>query len=235
MAPFGAPLPGSLRTGLPEAARTLLRRAILSEHSGRIAVVSSFGAESALLLALVAEVDPGTPVLFLQTGMHFPETLAYRQTLAAHFGLRDVREVMPDPSGLARTDPDGMLHRYVPDDCCEVRKVAPLAQALRPFAAWITGRKRHQSGSRAALPTIEHVDGQVKINPLADWTARDIATELRNRAVPPHPLVARGFASIGCAPCTRAVAVGEDARAGRWSGLAKTECGIHRPAAPAYA
>lgn len=209
----------------------LLRQAIACDHAGRIAVVSSFGAESALLLALVADIDPAVPVLFLDTGKHFAQTLAYRDRLAAHLGLSDVRSIAPAAAAVLQRDPQGDLHAQNADACCALRKVEPLHNALAPFEAWITGRKRYQSSGRAALPLREEVDGKVKFNPLADWTAEDIAAEVARRALPLHPLVAQGYASIGCATCTRAVQQGEDVRAGRWAGLEKTECGIHnRPA-----
>jgi phosphoadenosine phosphosulfate reductase len=195
--------------------------------------VSSFSAESAVLLALVAEIDPAVPVLFLDTGKHFAATLAYRNALAAWLGLRDVRDITPAPAALLRSDPDGMLHATYPDACCILRKAAPLEAALAPFAVWVTGRKRHQTSARTGLAFVEQVDGRTKLNPLADWTAADIAAEFHRRGLPAHPLVAQGFSSIGCAPCTRAARDGEDVRAGRWAGRAKTECGIHhaRPAA----
>jgi phosphoadenosine phosphosulfate reductase len=209
---------------------TLLRRAIMGEFAGRLAVVSSFGADSAMLLALVAEIDPGVPVLFLDTAMHFPETLAYRDELTARLGLTDVRSVAPDAREVAYRDPRGDLHLFVPDDCCALRKVAPLQRALAPFAAWASGRRRDQAATRRGLAFVETVDGRRKFNPLADWPAERVAAELARRNLPRHPLVARGYPSIGCAPCTRPVRPGEDARAGRWAGHAKTECGIHRPA-----
>ena len=224
------PVPDFPLASVEDAGVALLRRAITREFAGRFAVVSSFGADSAMLLALVAEIDPGVPVLFLDTGKHFPETLAYRDDLVARLGLTDIRAIGPDPAQLAARDPLGDLHRYIPDDCCAIRKVAPLRHALAPFAAWATGRRRQQAATRAALPFVETVDGRRKYNPLADWSAERIAAELARRDLPRHPLVARGFLSIGCAPCTRAVRPGEDARAGRWAGHAKTECGIHRPA-----
>ncbi len=209
----------------------LLRTAILQTHPGRIAVVSSFGAESALLLAIVADIDPYVPVLFLQTGKHFSETLAYRKLLAQHLGLRDVRDITPDAVELEKADPDGTLHRFIPDDCCAVRKVAPLERALASFDAWATGRKRHQSPTRQGLALVEHADGRVKYNPLAAWSAGEIAAELRRRELPLHPLLADGYRSIGCAPCSRPVGAGQDPRAGRWPASPKTECGIHRPVA----
>jgi phosphoadenosine phosphosulfate reductase len=208
----------------------LLRHAITGTFAGRLAVVSSFGADSALLLALVAEIDRRVPVLFLDTGMHFPQTLAYRDALVGRLGLTDVRAVVPDAREVAARDPQGDLHRFIPDDCCALRKVAPLGRALGPFAAWATGRRRDQAATRAALPFVERDGGRIKFNPLADWPAARVAAELARRNLPRHALTARGYPSIGCAPCTRAVQAGEDARAGRWAGHAKTECGIHRPA-----
>jgi phosphoadenosine phosphosulfate reductase len=208
----------------PEA---VLADALTREFPGSIAIVSSFGAESALLLALAAAVDRDVPVIFLDTGAHFPETLAYRDALVGALGLRDVRTVRPDAAALAAHDPDGTLSRHDPDRCCALRKVAPLAQALRPFAAWVTGRKRHQTRQRHALPIVETAEPRLKLNPLTAWSAARVADEFARRGLPRHPLVAAGYPSIGCAPCTRPAAPGAGARDGRWPGRAKTECGIH--------
>ncbi len=197
----------------------------IEAYRGRIAVLSSFGAEAALLLAMVADIDRTTPVLFLQTGRHFAQTLAYRQTLTALLGLTDVRDIAPADADSA--DPSGELWYYDPDACCTLRKVRPLAGALQGFEAWITGRKRHQASTRATLPHVELGAGRTRINPLLDWTDADIDAEFARRGLPRHPLVAEGYASIGCAPCTRPVADGEAARAGRWAHAVKTECGIH--------
>lgn len=205
-----------------------LRRS-LDGFKGRVAVVSSFGAESAVLLALVADIDRSVPVLFLETGQHAPETLDYRQRLTATLGLLDVRDVRPSSPALAARDPDGTLHAFDPDACCALRKVEPLGQALQPFAAWITGRKQAQAATRAAMPVVETVGGRTKVNPLAHWNAAMIEAEFVRRALPRHPLTARGFASIGCAPCTRPIQPGADPRSGRWAATGKTECGIHRP------
>lgn len=221
-------------TSAEDAGVALMHAAITGEYAGRFAVVSSFGADSAMLLALVAEIDRHTPVLFLETGMHFPATLAYRDTLAARLGLTDIRDIRPDPVELARIDPDNELHQWVPDDCCHVRKVAPLERALSGFDAWATGRRRQQSRTRAALPFSEESEGRVKFNPLADWSAERITGELLRRDLPRHPLTGLGFLSIGCAPCTRAVRPGEDPRAGRWAGQGKVECGIHGPGASVF-
>jgi phosphoadenosine phosphosulfate reductase len=208
----------------------LLEAALTRVFPGRVAVVSSFGAESTVLLALTAEIDPSVPVLFLDTLRHFPETLAYRDALIRRLGLRDVRTLRPEPVALERIDPDATLAGSDPDACCAVRKVAPLATALDGFDAWVSGRKRYQHEGRRTLPSVEQVDGRVKINPLAGWTRDQVAAEHLRRGLPSHPLASRGFRSIGCAPCTRAVTEDEDERAGRWAGFAKTECGIHRTA-----
>jgi phosphoadenosine phosphosulfate reductase len=205
----------------------ILRHGISHAFKGKIAVVSSFGAESAVLLAMVANIDKATPVLFIDSGQHFPETLEYRQRLAERLGLSDVRDIAPTATDLAYSDPGGELWYYDSDACCGLRKVMPLAGALKPFDAWVTGRKRHQSSTRAALPFFELADGKVKLNPLADWSAEQIEAEMVRLDLPRHPLVHRGYRSIGCAPCTRPVHDGEDSRAGRWAGKGKAECGIH--------
>ena len=208
----------------------LVRAVLASPFGRRIALVSSFGAESAVLLDMVASVDPGATVVFLDTGMLFPETLAYQRMLCEHLGLQDVRHARPDPRALARHDAAGDLHRHDADLCCHVRKTEPLEQVLSGFVGWITGRKRFQGGARAALPLIESepTTGRIKINPLANWSLEDIRHYRRLRQLPLHPLVPKGFASLGCQPCTSPTAPGEEPRAGRWRGLDKLECGIHR-------
>ena len=200
----------------------------LDIYGARIAVVSSFGAESAVLLHLVADIDPSTPVIFLETGKHFPETLMYRDRLISRLGLKDVRSVQPDPADLEADDPGGRLWSQNPDQCCHIRKVLPLERELDGFDAWFTGRKRFQSGTRAQLPSYEREGRHIKINPLADWTSEDVDRIFAEQNLPRHPLVAEGYTSIGCLPCTRRPAEGEDPRAGRWSGQDKTECGIHK-------
>lgn len=194
---------------------------------GRTALVTSFGAESAVLLHLVAGIDPTLPVVFVDTLRLFPETLAYRDDLVARLGLADVRTVSPSLADEERLDPLGALFATHPDACCHFRKVEPLARALEPFDAWISGRKRFQAATRNVLPTFEADGPRLKLNPLADWSASDLVSYLRSHRLPPHPLVARGYPSIGCTPCTTPVAEGEDPRAGRWRGQGKTECGIH--------
>jgi phosphoadenosine phosphosulfate reductase len=205
----------------------LLRPLIEQEFPGRIVVLSSFGAESALLLHMVAEIDRATPVIFIDTGKLFGETLRYRDALVKRLGLGDLRIIGPDPAEVTRRDPTGTLWHSDADACCALRKVEPLEHALQGFVAVISGRKRYQGGSRAALPTIEFAERRVQIDPLAGYTRERIEREFKLRDLPPHPLEADGFLSIGCMPCTDRVAPDEDRRAGRWRGLDKTECGIH--------
>jgi phosphoadenosine phosphosulfate reductase len=197
----------------------------------RTALVSSFGAESVVLLHMAAQVDDALPVIFLDTGKHFPETLAYRHELVQRLGLKDVRSAYPDRLALMRHDRDGRLFAHDPDMCCDIRKTEPLAEELNGFAAWITGRKRFQGGLRTQLEAIEPESGtdRLKLNPLASWSSERIEAYRVAHDLPAHPLVARGYRSIGCAACTRPTREGEDARAGRWSGIDKTECGIHLP------
>ena len=205
----------------------LLRLAIKDLFPGRIGLVSSFGADSAVLLHMVASIDTATPVIFVDTGHLFPETIAYRAELTALLGLTDVRSIEPSADDLAALDPEGFLWSSDPDRCCDIRKVAPLAQAIEGYDAWITGRKRFQSGTRAALPLFEAEGDRVKINPLAGWDASELLAYLDRHDLPRHRLVAKNYPSIGCIPCTSPVRPGEDARAGRWRGRGKTECGIH--------
>jgi phosphoadenosine phosphosulfate reductase len=214
--------------GLDGAA--LLRPMLEAEFRGRLAVVSSFGAESAVILAHIAEIDPRTPVLFLDTGKLFGETLRYRDRLIARLRLEDVRTIVPNRQRLEAADPSGMLWLSDPDRCCAMRKVEPLARALGGFAAWVSGRKRYHGGARAELPAFEADEqGRIKVNPLAGWSRDRIAQEFAVRDLPRHPLEAEGYLSIGCFTCTDRVQPGEDPRAGRWRNFNKTECGIHLP------
>ena len=193
----------------------------------RLAVVSSFGTESAALLKVMADVDPAIPVVFLDTGWLFEETLAYRDTLIGTLGLRDVRSIQPLEQALSREDPDRELWFSDPDACCRIRKVEPLARALAPFNAWINGRKRFQGGARAVIPVVEDDGARLKFNPFANVSREEIAAIYKLANLPPHPLVRTGYLSVGCMPCTSRTSPDEDTRAGRWRGKAKTECGIH--------
>jgi phosphoadenosine phosphosulfate reductase len=195
---------------------------------GELALVSSFGAESVVLLHLVSVIAPGTPVLFIDTQMLFPETLAYQQEIAAKLPLTDIRTIRATEAEVRFDDPDGTLHQFSTDACCALRKTVPLERALQGFGGWITGRKRFQAGTRAALDFFENEgDLRLKVNPLAHWGRDDLEDYMVNNRLPRHPLVAQGYPSIGCAPCTSPVKPGEDPRAGRWRGQAKVECGIH--------
>ena len=211
-----------------------LLRAMLRQLSGRVAAVSSFGTESAVLLHLVAAIDPSVPVVFVDTQKMFDETLTYRDELVVRLGLTDLRVQRPDPVTLAARDAPGLRWSFDPDGCCAIRKVEPLRRALAPFDAWLSGRKGFQAATRTALPTFELDEGKLKINPLATWDKARLEAYSRTHNLPRHPLEAAGFASVGCVPCTTKVAAGEDARAGRWRGWDKTECGIHAPADPVH-
>ena len=213
--------------------KEILRHAIKEEFPGRIALVSSFGAESAALLHLVSEIDRTLPVIFLDTGKHFAQTLSYRKKLAKRLGLANVRDIAPDADELLQQDPRGDLWKRDADACCTLRKVEPLAGALSAYDAWITGRKQFHGGGRVSLPAFEANATHFKVNPLVRWTKDDLEAYTRAQELPPHPLVAQGYPSIGCWPCTHPVAAGDDVRAGRWRGSAKTECGIHERLQPA--
>jgi phosphoadenosine phosphosulfate reductase len=200
---------------------------VLRDFAGRTAVVSSFGAESAVLLHMVAETDRSTPVIFLDTGKHFWETLSYRAKLIDRLGLQDVRIITPEPADLAAHDPDGTLHARNADQCCHVRKTLPLARALQGFDVTVSGRKRYHGAARATLDFLSIADGRLKVEPLAGFSALDIQAYMKAHDLPPHPLTEIGYFSIGCEPCTQAGGSTADPRAGRWAGTTKTECGIH--------
>jgi len=205
----------------------VLELALKESFAGRAAVVSSFGAESAVLLHLVAQIEPTTPILFLNTGKLFGETLRYRDRLQDVLGLTDIRSLGPHPIERLERDREGTLWSRNPDGCCDLRKVVPVRRALEAFAASITGRKRFQTAARAEMQTVEHFEGRFRFNPLADWSLADIEAYFAAHDLPRHPLVDDGYPSIGCLPCTRRVQVGGAYRDGRWAGLEKDECGIH--------
>jgi phosphoadenosine phosphosulfate reductase len=222
--PAADDLDRALRHAAPAEVIAAALRTVGREH---LAVVSSFGTESAALLQVMAGVDPAIPVIFLDTGWLFEETLAYRDTLVATLGLRDVRSIKPLEATLSREDPDRELWFSDADACCRIRKVEPLKQALAPFRAWINGRKRFQGGLRAVIPVVEQDGMRLKFNPFANVSREEIESTYRLAKLPPHPLVASGYRSVGCMPCTGRTSPDEDARAGRWRGRPKTECGIH--------
>jgi len=209
-------------------ATAVLERALDDPQVGRIALVSSFGAESVVLLHMLSIIAPGTPVLFLETEMLFAETLAYQSSVTEKLDLTDVRLIRAEREQTFLRDPDGVLHKSDPDACCALRKTEPLQNALIDFDSWITGRKRFQGARRTDLDFFEsEADLRLKVNPLVHWTRDDVQDYMINNRLPRHPLVAKGYPSIGCAPCTTPVAEGEDPRAGRWRDKPKDECGIH--------
>ena len=207
--------------------RELIKAVLDSDHCGRVLVTTSFGAESAVLLDMVAQVERATPVLFVDTGRLFPETLVYRDHLVAHLGLSDVRTVSPSQALVANEDPDGRLFESDPDACCHVRKVMPYALAVSDFDILISGRKRHHGDARRGLQTVERAGHHIKVNPLAHLTSADIEAAFEMRKLPRHPLGGEGYTSIGCAPCTHKACPAKGVRAGRWAGRDKSECGIH--------
>ncbi|MBV9627515.1 MAG: phosphoadenylyl-sulfate reductase [Xanthobacteraceae bacterium] len=236
--PRPTPPPRAAQLGLPDAASLnrlladadplqIMRTAHEVIGCNRLAVVSSFGIESAALLKLVADVDPALPVVLLDTGWLFPETLAHRDAVVAKLGLTDVRSIMPDAHKLQQRDPYADLWSTNPDACCALRKIEPLADALTPFTAWVNGRKRYHGGDRTHIPVVEQDGVRLKFNPLARISSADVVAIAKNANLPPHPLTLSKFTSVGCIPCTRRTRPGESVRAGRWSGTGKTECGIH--------
>jgi phosphoadenosine phosphosulfate reductase len=210
------------------SATAVLERALHDPEVGQLALVSSFGAESVVLLHLVSVIAPHTPVIFIDTQMLFKETLDYQRELADKLNLTDIRLIRADRRDTEFEDPDGTLHQFDTDACCNLRKIAPLERALKGFDGWITGRKRFQGSTRAAIDFFENEgDKRLKVNPLAHWGRDDLEEYMVNNRLPRHPLVVQGYPSIGCEPCTSKVKPGEDPRAGRWRGTAKDECGIH--------
>src|SRR5437764_13039922 len=222
--PAAAELDRARRNATPKEVIATALKVVGRDH---LALVSSFGTESAALLKVMADVDPAIPVIFLDTGWLFDETLRYRDTLIATLGLRDVRSIKPLEETLSREDPDRELWFSNPDACCRIRKVEPLARALKPFRAWINGRKRFQGGLRAEIPVVEQDGARLKFNPFANVSREEIEAIYARANLPPHPLAASGYLSVGCMPCTSRASADEDARAGRWRGRPKTECGIH--------
>ena len=221
--------------------QALLKVMIENEFQGRIAGVSSFGAESAVLLHMISQIDPTVPVIFLNTGKLFGETLRYRDRLQEKLGLADLRAIGPHPDDLKAEDPQGGLWNANPDQCCHIRKVLPLERALKGIDMSITGRKRFQTSARSAMHKIEEeairgtgkpgsaTGTRFKLNPLADWGQEELDAYLDEHRLPRHPLVKDGYLSIGCMPCTERVPEGGSYRDGRWAGRDKDECGIHLP------
>lgn len=207
---------------------SLLEKALNEKAFGKVAAVSSFGSESSVLLHLISRINKDAPVMFIDTRMLFRETLEYKIALTRHLGLRDVRTISPDNNAIRKNDIWGRLHKENPDACCDLRKTSVLDAALSDYDGWITGRKRFQAATRSQIEEVETAaNGKTKLNPLAAWTADDLADYMEWFDLPQHALVNHGYASIGCATCTSPVKPGEDARSGRWRGMDKIECGIH--------
>lgn len=211
--------------GLPP--ETVLEKVLSEDFAGRVGLVSSFGTEAAVLLHMIAQLDPDTPVIFLDTLKHFPQTLGYRDDLVVQLGLRNVVVRTPRDAALQADDPRGDLHATNPDLCCHVRKTLPMMHALQGLGCWVTGRKRYQADTRKDMALFEVQDRWIKVNPLLDWGREEILAYFDRHDLPRHPMEKQGYPSIGCAPCTRQVREGEDIRAGRWADSDKTECGIH--------
>lgn len=205
----------------------LLLMLIQQEFPGRIGLVSSFGTEAAVLLHMVAQIDPSIPIIFLDTKKHFTETIDYRDQLISDLGLLNVQSVTPRCEAIRADDPNGILFKSNPDLCCHVRKTVPLVSSLQPLDCWITGRKRVQADTRSELTLFDTQEKWLKVNPLINWNVADVESYFRTHNLRNHPLKSKGYLSVGCAPCTRAVLPGEDSRAGRWADSNKTECGIH--------
>lgn len=207
----------------------------------RLAVATSFQSSGLVILHLIRQIRPDVLVLFLETGWHFDETIAFKDQIESLWNLNlvDLRGVHGSREAQDRSHgPE--LYRRDPELCCTINKVEPLQRALEDLDGWISGIRRDQSPLRAHTPIVEAQllpsgNEVLKIHPLANWTKDDVARYVDAHAIPTHPLLEKGFASIGCWPCTRAVRDGEDERAGRWDGFSKSECGIHsfgRPHGP---
>jgi phosphoadenosine phosphosulfate reductase len=192
-----------------------------------VAATSSFQTQSLPLLHLIARTVPDLPVYFLDTGFHFAETLAFRDALMAHLGVRVVTlQPLLGHGGFKRQH--GELYRTNPDLCCHLNKVEPWQQIKQGLRGWISGIRRDQTANRHDTPILTRAaNGQIKVCPLAAWSEADIWRYIHRHDLPVHPLASQGYLSIGCAPCTRPVTAGEESRAGRWAGTAKTECGLH--------
>jgi phosphoadenosine phosphosulfate reductase len=206
--------------------RDLIAR-VTKNNQGKVALLSSFGAESSVLLHMISEVAPDTPIFFLDTQKLFPETIAYRDQLVRELGLTNVQIIAPDEADLKTSDADGTLHERDTDQCCYIRKTLPMARATAGYSVMISGRKRFHGAAREDLQFVSVQDGVLKVEPLAAFTSLDLATYMQKHHLPSHPLRLQGYRSIGCMPCTSLGGTDEDPRAGRWQGSEKTECGIH--------
>jgi phosphoadenosine phosphosulfate reductase len=202
----------------------------VKEFAPRFAMTSSFGPESGVLLHMVSRVATDLPVLFLETGYHFPETLDYKKQLSQMLGLTNVIDLSADPAKKAAfvAENAGVPYEKNPDACCHLNKVEPLDAALKNYDAWMSGIRRNQTDFRKGVRIVEEYEGGVyKISPLVNMTSRDAWWYLKEHQIPQHPLFEKGYMSVGCWPCTKPIQAGDDERSGRWAGKAKKECGIH--------
>ncbi|MFM7207296.1 MAG: phosphoadenylyl-sulfate reductase [Planctomycetaceae bacterium] len=195
----------------------------------KLTMATAFGPEGCLIIHWLASIAPATFVFNLDTGYQFAETLELRDRIARRYGIEVSLERPADPVADYERMHGGPIYRSDPDRCCSDRKLAVVTRVLERFDAWMSGIRRDQSPDRASAPIVgwDHKHGVVKVSPLANWTKAKVWDAIVREQVPYNPLHDKGYVSIGCAPCTRAVTVGEDERAGRWSGTSKTECGLH--------
>jgi phosphoadenosine phosphosulfate reductase len=210
----------------------IVRWALSEPILKRVAIASAFQVEGTCLIHMAVEVRPDVPILFLETGFHFAETLAFKERLTEQLGL-NVVELTGEYTVERQAEEYGpRLYERDPKLCCELNKVQPFARGLRDYDAWLTSMRRDSAWTRKHTPIVSQTELEpgrslVKVNPVANWGRRDAWAYLKEHDLPHSPLYDLGYGSIGCAPCTRMVFPGEDERAGRWSGLLKTECGIH--------
>jgi phosphoadenosine phosphosulfate reductase len=210
----------------PEA---VLRWAV-EEFGPDVALATGFGAEGCVLIAMLSTISPGTRIFYLDTDLLFPETYALRDQLEARYGVRFERRTTRLSLSEQAIEHGEQLWQRQPDLCCRLRKVEPLKEMLNGLRAWVTAIRRDQSPARASVGIVERDAkfGLIKINPLAAWSSRDVWNHIAKYDVPYNPLHNHGYSSIGCAPCTTPVQIGEDPRTGRWRGTPKTECGLHQ-------
>jgi len=214
---------------LAEASPAEILRWAAETYGDKLTMATAFGPEGCVILHMLAEIDPSIRVFNLDTGYQFAETLELRDRIAARYGIEV--EMVRAARSVAEFEADngGPVYKVDPDRCCDDRKLGPLRRAVTGYDAWISSIRADQSAHRARADAIgwDAKFGLVKVNPLLKWTKRDVWAFVVTHDVPYNPLHDRGYPSIGCWPCTRAVASGEDERAGRWAGQAKTECGLH--------
>ena len=215
---------------LEKARPELTLRWALEEYGSSVALATGFGAEGCVLVSMLASLNPGARMFYLDTELLFPETYALRDRLEKRYGVHFERRSTAISLAEQEARFGARLWERQPDECCRLRKVEPLRAMLNGLDAWITAIRREQSATRAAAAIVERDEqfGLIKINPLAAWSSEDVWDYIKEHDVPYNALHDQGYKSIGCTPCTTPVQIGEDPRAGRWRGMIKTECGIHQ-------